>query len=441
MNPTRPLAALLALSLAGHAAWLLRERRLRADAAPAPASSPGSPAAMSATVAPPANDIAAALAPGLEDPEAFYRRLAEAGVGRKLRRELLHLVLQYRNEARLRAIYPEANDGSDGGAWWRTPDWNRLKSGELQARQKAVRELQAEIQTELARITGEDHRVVEVTDNPWLARQYAGLPPAKAAALHRLQNDYLEMEQDFLAETQNFQLPADRERLRLLRAERERDIAALLTPEERAAWELRASPTADRARGLATLYRATEEEYRELYSLQKAFDADFPFDDGLSEPTRLDWQRHNAAEGELDSAIRALVGEERFLAAKRETDHHYQLARFAADRLGLPPETAERIHDLRTPAAAESQRIVRDPALGETQKREALARLVDSTRAAVERELGPEGAKVFADRGGLAWLGPLSQGVAVQIDENGHVRPFEKPVASEARPAPTVRIE
>ncbi len=441
MSTTRLLAALLAVSLAGHAAWLLREHRGGAApatartghaAAPGPPSDPGTA---------PARESSAALAPDLDDPERFHRRLVEAGVAPKLRRELIRLVLQHRREPRFRALYPENGYEAATGTWWRENDGSRLTPAEQLARQRAFRDLEREVQAELARITGEDGRAIELAEDPWLARQFGGLPPEKAAALHRLQTDYQEMEQDIYLEAQNFQLPADVERLRLLREERERDIDALLTPEERARWELRASPTAERARHLATRFQASEEEYRALFALQQAFDAEFESDDGLSEPTRLDWQRHRAAQSELDAAVRALVGEERFLAANRETDHHYQLARFAAARLGLPPETAERIHDLRAPAAAESQRIVRDAALGETQKREALARLVVSARAAIERELGPEGAKVFADRGGLAWLGPLSHGVAVQIDNEGHVRPYEGPTGSVASPAPTVPIE
>ena len=61
--------------------------------------------------------------------------------------------------------------------------------------------------------------------------QLAFLPAAKRDALRRITQDYDEMMAKFSAG--GVQLASDKEKLRLLRAERESDIAALLTPEER----------------------------------------------------------------------------------------------------------------------------------------------------------------------------------------------------------------
>jgi hypothetical protein len=431
MSPaSRLLAALLALSLAGHAVWWWRDRsadraleeaaaaeKARAGAAFArPSSAADAPAARPAGAS--GDDaLAAALTGG--DLVALNQRLLALGADTKLRRDLLHLVLHHRYESRFRAVFPEGTDEA-AGAWWRNPVWRGSDSPRAQAeRQRAARELQAELEEEMARITGEDPRNIEVAQNPYLARQFAGLPPAKAEALHRLQRDYQEMEQDILAEAAGFQLPEDLEKIRLLKAERERDIAALLSPEERAEWELRASPSADRARELATEFQASEEEYRAIFALQKAMDDAFPSENPFDPPLRIDWQRRQELQQELEAAVRKLVGEGRYLAARRERDPDYVVARAAVARLGLPEDQARRVVELRAPAEAASRRIAADATLDEARRNAALSKLAEEVRAGLARELGPAGAAAYVDRGGMAWLRLLENGSAFALEPDG----------------------
>ena len=446
MNPApRLLAALLAASLLGNAALLFRVSQVSASAsreADRPASESATTAESSASdpaMAEAQTAIALHRALSATSLAEFRDLLVAAGIEPKLRREMLRLLLQHRYADRFHELYTDQADLAQT-PWWRNPDYRALNSPAAQReRQEAGQELQQRFEADLARLTGEDPRRLDLAENPWLKRQYAGIPAEKAEALFRLQQDYDELEQQVRMGGMEFQLPADVEKLRLLRAERERDIAALLTPEERSAWEMRSSPTADRTRDLATRYQATEDEYRRIYALQKAFDERFNFDDGDPDPASpADWEGQSAAQKELQKAIREIVGEERYEAARRENDSDYTLARSAVERLGLPAETAGTIHDLRTPVAEESRRIFSDPALPAEQKRAALAKLAADTRAKVEQVLGPEAAELYFKRGGMNWLDYLNGGSPVTITENG-VEPGER-VGREPEPMPVPTI-
>ena len=159
------------------------------------------------------------------------------------------------------------------------------------------------------------------------------LPPAKRDALRRIQQDYDEMMAKF--SPNGIQLASDKERLALLRAERDRDIAALLTPAERAEYELRTSSTS-----LALRARLGDAiQYQELRAL-----------DGL------------------------------------------------ATRLNLPAGTTERVAATRDALATESQKINADNSLPVTERRARLQELANRARTELTQTLGAEAADAYAQR-------------------------------------------
>jgi hypothetical protein len=428
----RALVAALTVSLALNLALFARGCR-GPDEAPRPttvarASGADSPAGPAQFASHDGLAASSALSSGLAegDPRALRDLLDAAGVDPKLRRQLVLTMLMHRYEARFRSLYQP--EGPDPAVWWRDPDPEPFRMGAAQVeRMEAGRRLQEELQAEAALLLGERTDSLDLAENPWFARQYAGLPSEKAEALHRLQLDYQELEQQIRMEAGSFELPADQEKLRLLREEREKDLNALLSPEERAAWELRASPTADRTRSLATRYRASEDEYHRIFALQQAFDAEFERDEFTSLPNDgSSWARRETARKRLELELRAIVGEERYLAAQRESDSDFVLARAAADRLGLPPAVATEVHGLRAPVAAESGRIASDARLNPNEKRAALAQLAVDTRERVAQALGAEAADAFFRRGGMSWLETVERGsIAVATEAGVETRPLE----------------
>ncbi len=425
------LAALLAVSLAGNAALLLRASRSKAGASRSAASSSASDfprlstdvsASAQVAVSP---ELAADLSRALSGSSltGFRDLLDAAGVDPKLRRDLLQAALSHRYQQSFRdSVFPYGE--LMRREWWREPVMDEYHPGGLAAkrRQEESLALGKRFNAELAELLGDDivRLDLEDPDNGWLARRFSGLPKEKAEALLRIERDYQELEQEIHARSGDFQLPEDQEKLRLLKEEQARDTAALLTPEERTEWELRSSPTADRARQHATRYRATEEEYRRIYALQKTFDDTFDFDpfSSTGPQQEQDWKVRQEAERALEAEIRAIIGEDRHAEALRRQSSDFNLAQAAAARLGLPEDTANRIYDLREPAAEASRRIAADTTLGPDERKSALARLAADTRATLESTLGKEAAASYFERGGMSWLRALEQGTPIQFDQN-----------------------
>ena len=414
----RLLAALLVASLLGNAALLLVLGRRpapppslapgRADESSTGTASsrhpPGSGSGAGDSIAP---EIAAIL--NSQDPARLNALLLAAGVDSEIRLALVEQVFWKKHRAQLRELDPDRSQEVTD-VWWRDPRI-RYDSPEVRRRITTVGRLRKELSAELAQITGLNPETYDLETNSWLARQYGGLPPEKAAALFRIHRDYEELENELQNEAGSFELPEDREKQRLLRSERDRDIAALLTPEERAEWELRSSDTANRLRQRMTEFDVTEDEYRRIYALQKAFDTRFSGE--------TDAGGREAAEAALEADIRAIVGEERYAAGLRENDNDFTTARAAAERLGLPAETPARLLALRGPAALESQRIAKDPSLNSDQKKAALAALAATTRRQVAELLGAVGAETYFRNGAMSWLENIGEGWAIIIKPNG----------------------
>lgn len=234
------------------------------------------------------------------------------------------------------------------------------------------------------------------------------LPPAKRDALRRIQQDYDEMTAKFSPD--GIQLASDKERLALLRAERDRDIAALLTPAELAEYELRTSSTSLALRARLGDAIQSEEDFRKLYSLQKAFDDQFALNPSSPRPSAEFMQQRAAAERKLQEDFRAALGEEKFASLQRAADQELRALDGLASRLNLPAGTTERVAATREALAAESQKITADTSLPMTERRAKLQELASRARTELAQTLGAEAADAYTQR--AAWLSLLQNGVA-----------------------------
>jgi hypothetical protein len=206
------------------------------------------------------------------------------------------------------------------------------------------------------------------------------------------------------------QLASDKEKLRLLRAERDRDIAALLTPAELADYELRTSPSAAAVRARYGDAIATEADFKKLFALQKAYDEKFPAESlsGRVSPETL--RARSDAQKQLQADIRTAVGDDAYAALRRSADPELRALDSLANRVGLPATTTERVATARETYAAESQRINADTALTAAQRRTQLHELGTRARTELTTTLGAEVADAFAPR--ASWVGMLQGGLA-----------------------------
>ena len=423
----KALPLLLAASLVANAAWftttLLRPSGSPDSTAIATrddigrASRSGEPAASrgSAARAIGSDDRSLAAAFKSDDPEQLRDALRALGVDDALVRQIVGARLWKNYETRLKAIGKQPDDNA--AEWWKNPGHFNPR-GQTREQREEMRRIQREFQAENERLLGPP----DLHENPWLERQYGFLPAEKRRLLQQTEQDYNELIGEINNETSGFMLPSDREQLRFLQEEKRRDLESLLSPEELRAYDLRNSPTAQQLRWKMTKMNATEAEYLQIFDLQQNFDALYSHNTPFAEPVERDqayWKARQEAEKELNAQIRATIGEDRYLDYVMSNDHGFQQVQAATQRLGLPEDTPRKLYALRNETPAAANRIADDATLSYDEKRAALTRLAETTRAEVRARLGSEAADVILKNHSFRWIADLEKGNITTFDENG----------------------
>lgn len=238
--------------------------------------------------------------------------------------------------------------------------------------------------------------------------QLSYLAPEKRDALRRILQDYDEMMSKF--STNGIQLASDKERLRLLKEERDRDIAALLSPEERLAYEMRTSPTGASLRNRYGDAIQSEDDFRKIYALQRAFDEQYPLDSLNGRITPETLRQRSDAQRQLQDDMRAALGDDKYAALRRATDGDLRNVDSLVSRLNMPADTTNRVAAARESFATESQRISADTSLNATQRRAQIQDLGTRAKSDVVRTLGNEAGEAYAQSS--PWLSMLQSGMA-----------------------------
>jgi len=321
--------------------------------------------------------------------------LRAAGLSPELARELAAGRAFARLSDKLRAAKSAA---PTDGKWWRG-------SANTAASREQQLQLRRELSDALVAAFGDDLGLFSAGNAD---AQFAFLSPEKRAALRRITQDYDEMIAKFSAG--GIQLPSDKERLRLLREERERDIAALLSPDERLAYELRTSATAAAVRARYGDGLQTEDDYRKVYALQIAFDEKFPADALTGRVSMETMRARSDAQRQLQDDIRTAIGDTNYAALRRATDSDLRNVDSLVSRLNLPANTTDRVAAGRETLAAESQRINADTSVPFPQRRAAITELSNRAKSELTAALGAEAGEAYAQRS--PWVSMLNSGMA-----------------------------
>ncbi|MCI0539773.1 MAG: hypothetical protein L0Z50_31580 [Verrucomicrobiales bacterium] len=194
-----------------------------------------------------------------------------------------------------------------------------------------------------------------------------------------------------------------------LLAEKQAEIARILTPAELEEYELRFSPTAVSLRAGVGSLNPTEHEFREMVRIRKEFDEQFG--DFLSfdphEPGAL--ERKAAAQRQLDHEMSRLLGAKRYTDYQREHDLAFQGAVAATERSGLPAGVANSIYQMKEIAETEVERLRGDVSLSTEEYRTSLDEVRLAVEEAVVKVLGQEGYEAYHKQPGSAWLKNLNR--------------------------------
>lgn len=380
------LLALLALSIAGNAALGLLLAR-RASLPAGGGAAPATPVASAAPKASPdkSSTLAAAAAKLTEKLAAprtganlreIAAELRAAGFSDLLVKMVMQSLVNEELMRRQQAIFD----------WSAVPFWKEPRPTPEQ--QRAMRELQKERRALLA----DAGLPASPMEEAFRRRQYGGLPEAKIAALEKIQQDYNDMRQEMFEQQQRGGAVNGRDiaaQQKMLQEEQERDIAALLTPEEKTEYELRTSNTANQVRSQLRGIDVNEQEFRDLFAAQKAYEAANPrATSGPASVAQL--QSGLAAWDDYQRTAQTVLGADRYREYLLSSQLNGTTAKtFFAERPGITTSQIQDLARLTRTIPIEMQQASA-PGLSNDERRAQMAAASEKLRARVVQILGAQ---------------------------------------------------
>lgn len=301
------------------------------------------------------------------------------------------------------------------------PYW-RQDSGYYSGNSKlfeSINQIYRERSRVLRDLLGKDAYAVSGVDPTVQRRQYGNLSQAKIDLVQRITEDYAEMTGQIRSAMQGVALPEDREKLALLEREKRADLAAVLTPDELADYEMRTSNITMRLRTALTMMDASEAEFRSIYQAHDPFkEVLYPTSaGGMMYITSDVTEKRREATRQINGQLKKDLGDTRFAQYQRATDSEFQQLYRLGQRDNIPYDTLVRAHDVRTPTAEASIKIVDDPALSPDAKRVALKELAQTARTTLLSTLGPTAGPTYVENS--RWLNYLDQGRGISLGPDG----------------------
>lgn len=420
---------LIALSLAANA--ILGVLLFRSAPPPATLSSTQhAPSAASAAATAKSATLRAALESG------DFAALCAAGVPAEIARTFAAGSAYARYRAKLHAIQPTPDLNP---RYWRASE---LRNPRLTPDQRAaLTRAEREFSDALATSFGAGASLTAMPDG-----RLTFLPAWKQDQVRRIEQDFDAQMTSLRAETTGLPLPSDRDKQSQLLAQKERDLAALLTPVEREMFDLRGSREAFVRMESFGDGLETEADFRALVTALQAHTTKFENDSLPGSMNDIDRVRaSNEDMRRTYEQIHQALGDERFAALQRAKDSDRQQITALSQRLNLPPDTTDRVLALRENYASESQRLavsLSDDA-SYAQRRTQFQALAARVREDLTALLGAEAAQAYSLRQ-QNWPELLSRGVAFTTNRNempmgpssvSATYPWSPPPPSPAAPA------
>lgn len=277
--------------------------------------------------------------------------------------------------------------------WRATPYWKP-------ADMAAIYDLDAQEQRRVRAIMGSAG--VEAPDeHAQRERLYGRIPPEKIEQVEKLARDYDELVAKFNRENADNFGEDQRAALRLMREERERDLAALLTPEELDDLVARRSEASTAVMQVASAFEMSEVEFRALVAAEEHFNARL---DPLGPPDLSGPRKYVEAKDAQLAEIRRVLGPERFEKYLEATEPVYRFAQAFVKDSGLPDSTAVALWQIDRDSNMRAGEILRQLGDDAPARDAALAKLRKETRQSALALLTPAQLEAFHRRGGAMWL-------------------------------------
>jgi len=343
------------------------------------------------------------IAPGKEawnrlvaegDDSTLVARLRAEGFPPSVVRALTAVRVKQRFSDRIKALYATASF-----PYWRSETYAFTPlTPEARA---ARRQIDREVAELLKQLLGPESSAPEGYDRA-LVHRFGNLPSEKLAQLKSIETDYSELSTQVRDAAQGVLLEEDYAKLAYLEKEKREDVSRLLSPEELAQYELRASPTAQVLKYQLAGFEPSEAEFQLLYKLQRDFDEQY----GITNLSGRREERRRTALPELTAKIQAALSPERFADYKASTDPTFQSVRSLVRQLELPSATTMELIRFQQATNSQAESLRTDSTLTNEQRASALAALSREATTKLTTTLGEDGLRAYQQRGGQ-WLKKL----------------------------------
>jgi hypothetical protein len=226
------------------------------------------------------------------------------------------------------------------------PFWHQTGGGKVA--REVIDKMNTDVRATEEAVLGKHEFAAADLDPIGRASRFGNLSDEKIEALMKIERDYGEVywQQRRNADGDATQSFEGRNRIRLIEEEKEKDIAAALSPEESADYARRRSRAALTViHGVADI-EISEQEYTALYETQRRYIASLPRVEGPAESAASLHQWAAPAE-----QVRAILGDERFDSYMSKTDPVYgAAAKFAQDNPALARAKVYELYQLQSAA-------------------------------------------------------------------------------------------
>ena len=201
----------------------------------------------------------------------------------------------------------------------------------------------------------------------------------------------------------------DRNDIKMLREARENQIASLLTPEQKFEYDLRKSPTAANLRLQLDGFNPSEEEFRNIFQIQKEFEDDHGLVQGAT-ISQAEVQERRSAEQNLKSDIKSLLGEDRFQDYLQQTDYDYKSIDKISQRQGLADNVSAQVYQMKSEAEELARGVRLNANIPIEERQQQLQQIYNETSRSIESIMGQQGAaSIQTQGGGRNWLNNLGR--------------------------------
>ncbi len=271
--------------------------------------------------------------------------------------------------------------------WTRNPEYHR-------AMQEAFKE-QRELFKELL---GMDYMRTMSRISGWGWEEedsfYKSLAEGKREQLSEVTMKFQELSSEIHLKARGYMDEDDQKALRKIEEEKEAALAKILSPEELFEYQVRTSDTL-RSMQWNELqgFEVNEEEYR---AIARAKLAEQKLGSTHSETgEKLSSEERSKRRKEIDEALRAALGEERFAEFQLNQNYEYRQAVEITQKLNLDRAVARQVYDMRGDVQKAANKVRSDSSLSTEERKEKLLAIQAETERTITGMLGEKGFKAY----------------------------------------------